>query len=767
MRRYLFYLTVVLTSFFYSCSREGGWKNLLDDDLSQWRIYQSYALTDDFVPYQRPVDSLGKEIEPIGYDVNLDDEFKVIDMDGEKVLHVTGKYYGCVFTKESFGNYHLRFKVKFGDAKFPPRLNKTKDSGMLYHSIGECGVDGWVTWMRSHEFQILESASRGEGSTGDYYTVAGTRMDVHATPRMESPAWSMYTYDKNAPLRTVGAGGSGATCQGPDVQNPDDEWITIELVCFGDKAVHIVDGTPKLFLEHSSYWDGEKEVPLTEGQIQIRSQAAEAYYKDIEIRHLDSMPKEYEEFFENKPLSPRTIVTTDGEVDDMDSFVRLLTYANDMDIEGIVYTSSQWHWQGDGKGTLYRTRMGSEQESFRWLGLDWIQEMIDRYEVSYPNLVKNDPAYPTPEYLRSVLKVGNVMYEGEMEKDTEGSDLIKKILLDGRPGPIYLQMWGGSNTLARALLSIEEEYSSTPEWNQIHREISSKVVMMMIQDQDPTYRQYISQSWPGIKVVRNNMQFWSFAYGWSQGVPKELQKFLDGNWFNSNIKNDHGPLMERYYTWGEGYHLDDPQDHYSTPEEAQRAGRMIGDFISEGDSPAYLALLDFGLRSQEDFSWGGVGGRFSKSADNLWQDPRENPDFNPYTERPDNSWALIRWLEVLQNDFAARADWCVSPYKKANHRPVVSVEGSLNRFVSPGATIHLDASAYDPDGDKVSFSWWNYVEAGNYGKEVAPSSPESAKTDFTVPADAKSGDVFHLILQVKDSGTPALSHFARVVVKVV
>jgi hypothetical protein len=31
---------------------------------------------------------------------------------------------------------------------------------------------------------------------------------------------------------------------------------------------------------------------------------------------------------------PRTIVTTDGEVDDVDSFIRMLLYANEFDIVG-------------------------------------------------------------------------------------------------------------------------------------------------------------------------------------------------------------------------------------------------------------------------------------------------------------------------------------------------------------------------------------------------------------------------------------------------
>lgn len=36
-----------------------------------------------------------------------------------------------------------------------------------------------------------------------------------------------------------------------------------------------------------------------------------------------------------------------------------------------------------------------------------------------------------------------------MSKDTPGSDLIKEKLLDGDTRPLWLQAWGGGNTIAR------------------------------------------------------------------------------------------------------------------------------------------------------------------------------------------------------------------------------------------------------------------------------------------------------------------------------
>lgn len=87
----------------------------------------------------------------------------------------------------------------------------------------------------------------------------------------------------------------------------------------------------------------------------------------------------------------RTIVTTDGEVDDMDSFVRMLLYTNELKLEGLVYSSSQWHWKGDGKGTKFTSELETtaklygERTDLRWVGTTWIQEFLDDYETVYPS----------------------------------------------------------------------------------------------------------------------------------------------------------------------------------------------------------------------------------------------------------------------------------------------------------------------------------------------------------------------------------------------
>ena len=103
-----------------------------------------------------------------------------------------------------------------------------------------------------------------------------------------------------------------------------------------------------------------------------------------------------------------------------------------------------------------------EQTELRWAGTEWIEEYIGKYAEIYDNLVLHDPGYPSPDELLSLIRIGNITFEGEMALETEGSNFIKDILLDDNPDPVYLQAWGGTNTIARALKSIEETWKDTP-----------------------------------------------------------------------------------------------------------------------------------------------------------------------------------------------------------------------------------------------------------------------------------------------------------------
>lgn len=474
---------------------------------------------------------------------------------------------------------------------------------------------------------------------------------------------------------------------------------------------------------------------------------------------------------------PRTIVTTDGEIDDVDSFIRMLLYANEFKIEGLVYSSSMWHYKGDGKGTTMISEMEmtksiyGEITDLRWPGTQWMQELIEAYGKVYPTLSTHAKGFPTAEYLKSLIKVGNIDFEGEMEKDTEGSNFIKKKLLDDDMTPLYLQVWGGTNTIARALKSIEDEYKNSIDWNEIKERVVSKTIIYAILDQDATYRKYISKNWPDIKIDYNSHQFWCFAYPWKSAVSEELHPYLEGKFMGDNIINDHGPLMKMYYSYGDGQKQEGDDEHIhgdlSKLKETQWGSFKKYDFISEGDSPAFLHLIDVGLNNLENPHFGGWGGRLqqSKTNPNRWEDGEEVADFNPVTKKMDLAYPQIRWLETLQLDFAARTDWCVKEYEDANHAPVVELKHSNILLVKPGQKIKLRGKATDPDGDKLSYKWWQYEEVDTYDGKVNVAQSTKSKTSLLVPNDIKKGETIHVILEVTDDQFPSMARYQRVILK--
>lgn len=472
---------------------------------------------------------------------------------------------------------------------------------------------------------------------------------------------------------------------------------------------------------------------------------------------------------------PRTIVTTDGEVDDQDSFIRLLLYANEFQLLGLVYSSSQWHYTGDGKGTKFISALQmtkdlyGERTELRWPGTTWMTEMIDRYAAVYPKLITHSKNYPEPEYLKSIVKVGNIEFEGEMEKITEGSEFIKNILLDNSTEPIYLQIWGGTNTVARALKSIEDQYKSTAQWSSIKRKVSAKAIIYAVLDQDDTYQKYVAPHWPEIKVLYNASQFWNFAYPWPNVVPVELQKFLRGQWFRENIKFNHGPLCSVYYLWGDGTAIQNDFDHTQGDTANARKFKMTQyDFISEGDSPAFLHLVDVGLGNLQDISRGGWGGRMVQSKTNpmRWEDGDHVVDYNIYTQKLDKAYPQTRWIDVIQQDFASRADWCVNDFYNANHAPTLHLQHPGNLSGMPGETVKLQVRSKDPDKHDVSYKWWQYFEVDSYDGKIELKNSSTANASFVVPGDAKKGDTIHVVVEGTDNGSPPLTRYQRVIVTV-
>lgn len=471
----------------------------------------------------------------------------------------------------------------------------------------------------------------------------------------------------------------------------------------------------------------------------------------------------------------RTIITTDGEIDDVDTYIRMLLYSNEFKIEGLIYSSSMWHYKGDGKGTKFVSememtkKMYGEKTSLRWPGTNWMDPLLNGYEKIYPNLKKHSAQYPTPSYLKSIVRIGNVDFEGEMDKVTPGSEMIMEKLLDNNDQDIFLQAWGGTNTIARALKSIEEKFSNTKQWESIKEKVSKKAIIYTILDQDATYKKYIAGHWPKIRVFYNSKQFWCMAYPWKIAVPKAFQKYFEGTFMGPNIIQNHGDLLKQYYSYGDGNHQegDDENNHWNLKEfnEKNKSDFKLHDFISEGDSPAFLQLVDMGLDNIDHPNYGGWGGRFVATKENQYrfEDNEDAADLNPETGKMDRSFPQTRWLEAIQLDFAARANWCVSSYKESNHAPSVSIIEGRHATASPNQTIRFNVATMDPDSNKVNVNAWSYDEAGS-GHSVV--TVKDKQVVVQIPSSAKKGEVYHVIVEGKDNGVPALTKYQRILVHI-
>jgi hypothetical protein len=283
-------VTFVLTALLLgSFADPDPWVALLDKDLSHWENYLSYRHRNGYNG-KVPTDGSGRELAAIGYNKDTFDVFSVFEENGELVLRVSGEIYGCLYTREEFENYHLSVKVKWGNKKYAPREEKLKDSGILYHSVGEAGVDYWRSWMLSQEFQIME------GHMGDYWPQATSGVDIRA---YLSEGVMNSVADQNQPFRPFGAGGPDNFClRSENFESPPGEWTTLELVCFAGNSLHIVNGNVVMVLKDSRYRKDGKLLPLAKGRIQLQSEAAEVFFKDIRLRKINALPPQYEGLFQ-------------------------------------------------------------------------------------------------------------------------------------------------------------------------------------------------------------------------------------------------------------------------------------------------------------------------------------------------------------------------------------------------------------------------------------------------------------------------------------
>ena len=268
---------------------QGGWTPLWNGkDLDGWTTWMRQPEPGSDVPGLTK-DANGNYTEPIGSGRDPLKVFTVLrDVDGRPAIRISGEVFGELRTKPSFKDYHLRLQFKWGEKKWPPRDGSTtpRDSGLLYHVHNPPGVGG-RTWARSIELQIQEH------DVGDLYAI-GSVIAVRAKPRAGTQP-PLYDYDPAGEWTffSQSQGASGRCLKQPDNEKRTGDWNTVELIAFGEDAIHIVNGKVVMRLHGPMRIDGDVPAPVTAGQIILQSEGAEVFFRDIAIRSIAAMPPEF------------------------------------------------------------------------------------------------------------------------------------------------------------------------------------------------------------------------------------------------------------------------------------------------------------------------------------------------------------------------------------------------------------------------------------------------------------------------------------------
>lgn len=429
---------------------------------------------------------------------------------------------------------------------------------------------------------------------------------------------------------------------------------------------------------------------------------------------------------------PRLLVTTDigGDPDDQQSLIRLLVHANEFEIEGLIASAAGV--PGELKADAVRPEL--------------ILDILKAYGQVQPNLVKHHPAFPTERHLRERVKAGNPKRGVEQigaGHDTDGSNWIVTVADRADARPLNIAIWGGSTDLAQALWRVRKD--RTPE--QVAAFLSRLRVYDI--DQQDSAGPWILENFPDLFYLLNKA-----AKGRDKRAGGYRGMYLGGDealtsakWVDAHIRTNHGPLGAMY-----------PNRTWTVPNPHG--------VLKEGDTPSWFYFLPIGLSDSARPDWGGWGGRFKHVGAGLWRDAVDKVG-----ETSDHRAAVWRWRPAYQAEFQARMDWCVAPPEKANHPPVAALDRDLSgavgqRTAKPGEKVALSAAgSSDPDGNALAYRWFVYREAGTYEKVAEIVTPQARAATLLVPPDA-AGKTLHVILEVTDDGTPALTRYRRLVVQV-
>ena len=216
-------------------------------------------------------------------DHGRDNDPKAVFTVEDGILRVSGEEWGCVTTDREFENYHLIVEYRWGEATHAPRVERARDSGVLIHSTGEDGAYGGV-WQHSIECQLIE------GGTGDLLVV-GDDSDRFAItcPVAKARQGASPVFDPEGEPVTIHGGRINWWGRDPewedvkgfrgkqDVEKPIGEWNRLECIAKGSEITVILNGVTVNYAQN---------VTPRRGKIQVQSEAAEIFFRKIELTPL-------------------------------------------------------------------------------------------------------------------------------------------------------------------------------------------------------------------------------------------------------------------------------------------------------------------------------------------------------------------------------------------------------------------------------------------------------------------------------------------------
>lgn len=204
--------------------------------------------------------------------------YSIFSLEGQKTIHVSGDINASLATKEEFENYHLHLEFKWG-----PKVYGKRNSGILYHSFGPFGAS-FGTWMATIEHQLMHE------NLGDTYLMANTYCETKVVKGADDKSFIFSPEGKTTSF-SEGDNGRGIK-KAQDAENALGQWNTVDLYCFGQTAVHVVNGQVVMVNTNCCKVEDGIKIPLTKGKIQIQSEGGEFFIRKIEIEKIKKIPAE-------------------------------------------------------------------------------------------------------------------------------------------------------------------------------------------------------------------------------------------------------------------------------------------------------------------------------------------------------------------------------------------------------------------------------------------------------------------------------------------